>query len=79
MPKQTKEDWDAWLNERERWREYDSQGYQQDIKALEQHIATLLKVAPKDKAGWPNLNALDVINLLRKDLARAKAFFAEFP
>lgn len=68
-------DWQAWNEERERFRELETQGYEQDMATLEAHIKKLLEIAPKDKASWVNLNALDVITLLKRDLERAKIFY----
>jgi len=68
------EDWRGWNEERLRYREYDTQGFDADIEALEAHIRKLKEVAPKDKAGWPSGHALSVIDKLLVDLARGKAW-----
>ena len=75
----TKEQWEEWNKERERYRELESQGYEQDIENLTAHIKKLLDIAPKDKAGWMNLNALDVVTQLRQKLLGAKTFFGNMP
>jgi len=75
----TQEEWIKWNNERQRFRELETQGYEQDMANLEAHIKTLTEVAPKDKAGWMNLNALDVVDLLQKELERVKTFYGKMP
>lgn len=74
MPLPTAADWKAWNEERQRYREYDTQGFDADIEALETHIRKLREVAPKDKAGWPEGHALSVIDHLEEDLKAAKAW-----
>lgn len=70
----TKADWKAWNDERQRFLELESQGFETDIAILEKHISKLQEVAPKDKAGWMNLNALEVVNKLKADLTKAKVW-----
>ena len=73
------QDWKPWNEERKRFLERETQGYQEDIYALEQHIFKLLEVCPKDKTNFPHLSALDVINKLKVTLHQARAFFGEMP
>jgi len=73
------EAWEAWNEERKRYRELESLGYEEDMKRLEAHIKKLQEVAPKDRAGWMNLNALDVVTKLHDDLRRAKTFYGDMP
>ncbi len=70
----TEDDWKAWNEERQRFRELEPQGFEQDTASLEEHIRRLVEIAPKDKAGWMYGNALDIINLLQKQLNLAKAW-----
>ncbi|MBA7584595.1 hypothetical protein ES708_26552 [subsurface metagenome] len=44
-------DWKAWNEERKRFLELESQGFESDIASLERHISKLQEVAPKDQAG----------------------------
>lgn len=67
-------DWTAWNLERTRFQELDSQGWEIDIANLVKHIAKLQEVAPKDKAGWMNLHALDAIAKLKDELNKAKVW-----
>ena len=69
-----KEDWSAWDKERNDYRERETEGFTKDLDALESHIKKLAAVCPKDKAGWPVLNALTVISRLQRDHARFKEF-----
>lgn len=68
MPKNTRDLWKAWSEERASFAARDSTGFTQDVIALEAHIATLIQVCPKDAAGWPTRIALYTINNLQKDL-----------
>lgn len=67
-------DWKAWNEERQRFLELDSQGFEMDITSLEKHISKLQEVAPKDKAGWMNTHALDAIERLKTDLTKANVW-----
>ncbi|MBA7643840.1 hypothetical protein ES703_51574 [subsurface metagenome] len=69
-----KADWRAWNDERQRYLVLDSQGFDTDIASLERHISKLQEVAPKDKAGWITLNALELITKLKGDVAKAKTW-----
>jgi len=75
----TYEQWKEWNAERESFRDIETLGWEADIARLEAHIKKLIEVAPKDKAGWMNLNALDVVNLLKKDLIKAKTYAGLMP
>lgn len=79
MPHFTAEDWKAWNDERQKYSEYDSQGFKADIATLTAHIETLKQVAPKDKAGWPDWHALRVLDMLERDLATGKAWLGTMP
>ncbi len=70
----TKDYWTDWNEERQRFLELETLGWELDIANLEEHIAKLQEIAPKDKAGWLNLNALDAINKLKADLVKAKVW-----
>jgi len=71
--------WKAWNDERQRYSDYDTQGLEADIKALEAHIRVLQEVAPKDKAGWPDSNALQVIDKLKENLLLGKTWLGKMP
>ncbi|MBA7663060.1 hypothetical protein ES703_71098 [subsurface metagenome] len=79
MARTTKAAWKAWHSERERYRHRDSEGFTKDVDALEAHIQKLVELAPKDQAGLLNLNALDIIDLLRKDLQLARIIGCQVP
>lgn len=66
-----KVDWKAWNEERQRYLELNSQGFETDVATLAKHISKLQEVAPKDRAGWMNLHALDAIERLKADLTKA--------
>ncbi|GAI39172.1 unnamed protein product, partial [marine sediment metagenome] len=51
-------------------------GFAADLKALEQHIAKLREVAPKDKAGWLHNTALTYLNQLQTKLDSIKSYVA---
>lgn len=74
-----KADWEAWNKERQRYQELETLGWEQDISSLEQHIQTLIEVAPRDKANWINLNALDAITKLKNQLIQAKTWAGLMP
>ncbi|MBA7584594.1 hypothetical protein ES708_26551 [subsurface metagenome] len=67
-------DWKAWNEERKRFLELESQGFESDIASLERHISKLQEVAPKDQAGWMNSHALDALDRLKADLTKAKVW-----
>lgn len=67
----TNEDkWKAWHEEIQSFLDRDTEGFTQDLKALEYHIRALQLVCPKDKAGWPVSKALIYLNKLKKDYTR---------
>lgn len=72
MPR--KNNWGQWNDERAAFTARDTEGFSHDLKALGNHIKSLTVAAPKDAAGWPNTNALKVINQLRQDYIRFKAY-----
>jgi hypothetical protein len=74
MPKLTKDDWKAWEEEKKRFAKRETGGFTADLKALEQHIAKLREVAPKDKAGWPHNTALAYLNQLQMRLDGIKSY-----
>ncbi|MBA7584442.1 hypothetical protein ES708_26396 [subsurface metagenome] len=76
MPRLTKDDWKAWDEEKKRFAEREAGGFAADLKALEQHIAKLREVAPKDKAGWPHNIALTYLNQLQMNLDSIKSYVA---
>lgn len=67
MPVTTREHWRLWHEERQRFKTRGSTGYLQDILALKTHIMKLQDLAPKDKAGWPVYDALQVIDKLKRE------------
>jgi len=79
MLRPTKADWVPWHSERQAFKARESTGFEGDIAALEAHILKLVELAPKDQAGLLNLNALDVIDLLRKDLKLARIIGCQVP
>ena len=76
MPKPTKGIWKAWDEEKKRYAERETGGFVADLKALEQHIARLREVAPKDKAGWLHNTALTYLNQLQMNLDSIKSYVA---
>lgn len=74
MPAQMLASWIPWNHLRKDFLTRDSMGWEADIEALTLHIKQLVEAAPKDKAGWPNHNALEVINKLRLELHSAKVW-----
>ena len=75
----TKDDWQAWNEERQRYLDLETQGWELDIANLEEHISKLQEVAPKDKAGWMNIHAIDAIDKLKADLIKAKTWAGQMP
>jgi len=69
-----KADGKAWNEERQRFQELEPQGFEIDIANLTKHISKLQEVAPKDRAGWMNTNALEAIEKLKADLTKAKVW-----
>lgn len=69
-----KADWEAWNEERQRFLELNSQGFEIDIANLTKHISKLQNVAPKDTTGWMNGNALEAIKKLKADLTKAQVW-----
>ncbi len=69
-----KADWKAWNDERHRYLELESQGFESDIANLTQHISKLQEVAPKNKTGWMNYHALEAIERLKADLTKAQVW-----
>ncbi len=76
MPRQTKDDWKAWNEERKRFARIGTKGFAADIKALEQHIAKPREVCPKDTAGYPHTRALMVLNEFQLRVDEAKRYLA---
>ncbi|MBA7621321.1 hypothetical protein ES703_28681 [subsurface metagenome] len=76
MPRQTKDDWTAWHEEIRRYAQRETQGLSADLKALEQHIAKLREVCPKDRAEYPHLTALIYLNRLQIRLDEVKSYLA---
>lgn len=74
MVRKTKDDWKAWHEERERYANRQTEGLDADLKALEEHIAKLRKLAPKDGAGYPVTTALIYLAELQKELDGAKIY-----
>lgn len=66
----TTEQWKAWNQERERFKNRETQGLQEDIATFRAYIFKLTNIAPKDKAGFPVGHALSIIDDLKKELAR---------
>jgi len=71
--------WKAWNEERQHYREYQTQGFDADLLTLRAHIAALRKCAPLDKAGWPDWRASQVIQQLENDLSIAKTWSGTMP
>jgi len=69
-----KADWKAWNEERKRYLELESQGFEIDIANLTQYISKLQAVAPKDPAGWMNDHSLEAIDKLKADLTKAQVW-----
>ncbi|MBA7478135.1 hypothetical protein ES707_13556 [subsurface metagenome] len=76
MPRITKDNWSAWHDEIKRYAKRETGGFAADLKALEQHIAKLREVAPKDKAGWLHNTALTYLNQLQMKLDGIKSYVA---
>jgi len=74
MPRLTKDNWKAWDEEKKRFAKRETGGFAADLKALEQHIAKLREVAPKDKAGWLHNTALTDLNQLQMKLDSIKSY-----
>lgn len=72
-------DWEKWNEERQHFQELETLGWDADIAALEKHIQKLIEVAPKDKAGWLNVNALYVVDKLKTQLIQAKTWAGKMP
>lgn len=76
MARITKDDWKKWQEEREQFAKQETHGFTSDIKALEQHIAKLREVCPKDTAGYPHSTALYYLDELQQRVDAAKAYLA---
>ncbi|MBA7522496.1 hypothetical protein ES705_14615 [subsurface metagenome] len=76
MPKTTKDDWSAWHDEIKRYAKRETGGFTADLKALEQHIAKLREVCPKDVAGYPHTTALIYLSRLQMKLDSIKSYVA---
>ena len=74
MPRLSKDDWKAWDEEKKRFANRETQGFTADIKALEQHIAKLREVAPKDKVGYCHTTALSYLSNLQMKLDSIKSY-----
>lgn len=70
----TKDTWEKWNEERDRFNARETMGFSRDLDALEAHIKKLTRVCPKDEAGWPTGKALTVIDSLRRDYDRFKRY-----
>ena len=67
MPFHNKNSWVPWNEERQTYGQRESAGFTKDLQALKEHIRKLQEVCPKDKAGWPVAQALDVLDRLKRD------------
>ncbi|MBA7523082.1 hypothetical protein ES705_15205 [subsurface metagenome] len=76
MPRLTKDNWKARREEREQFAKRETQGFTAEIKALEQHIAKLREICPKDTAGYPHNRALMVLDELQRRVDEAKRYLA---
>ncbi len=76
MPRQRKDVWKAWHKEIRRYAHRETEGLTADIKALEQHIAKLREVCPKDSAEFPITTALIYLNRLQTRLDKVKGYLA---
>jgi len=76
MARTTKDDWKAWNEERKWFAKREAQGFTAEIKALEQHIAKLREICPKDTAGYPHTRALTELQKLQQRVNEAKAYLA---
>jgi len=65
-------DWSKWNEELESFKDRNTEGFMKDLAALEAHIKKLRKVSPKDKIGFPHMNAFDDLTRLASDLEMAK-------
>jgi len=70
-----KTDWEQWHQERVSFAGRESQGFLADLEALKQHIQKLTEIAPKDKTGWLNGNALLIIDQLTTDYLKGKELY----
>lgn len=66
-----KEAWEAWHTELKSFKQRETHGFSNDVKALEVHIYKLQELAPRDKAGWLVPPALAIIDKLQIDYQRA--------
>lgn len=76
MPVLHKEDWQAWHEEINRYKNRETEGLTRDLEALEAHIKKLREVAPKDKAGYLQTNALIYLNTLQNRLDGVKTYLS---
>lgn len=77
MPVHNHYEWEAWNEERKAFKNRDTQGFKGDIVALASHIQKLIEFSPKDKAGWPTIAALKVIDNLQKDLQTFQRYLSQ--
>jgi len=76
MPKQTKDEWQAWHKEIEAYKEHQAQGFRRDLEVLLKHIDKLTKVAPKVAENIPVEYAVDYIRRLQGELDLANMWLA---
>ncbi len=76
MPRLTKDDWKAWDEERKQFAKREAQGFTAEIKTLEQHIAKLREICPKDTAGYPHTRALMELDKLQQRVDEANRYLA---
>lgn len=66
-----KQDWNPYNLARHNFFMRDSQGFANDIAALEAHILNLQAICPQDKLGWPHPTARLHIQNLKRTHSRA--------
>ena len=72
IPIPRKVNWRPWKHELAAYKLKSTQGYHKDLITLASHIKRLEKAAPKDKAGIPELEAMIVIDRLKRSLDLAR-------
>jgi len=76
MPRITRDKWQPWHDEIKRYAARESEGLDEDLKALEAHIKKLREICPKDSAGYPTTRALAHLNNLQMRLDGVKSYLA---
>lgn len=76
MTRTTKNNWQPWKEEIERYKARETEGLDKDLKALEAHIKKLRQVCPKDSAGYPNNHALEYLNDLQMRLDGVNSYLS---